>query len=179
MNMSTKDKELRLIDLCARLPYGVKVFNSTFATPTVETLLGRMSDDTFVMRETYKEVSGDDFRTVRDGVNYTGHIEDIKPYLRSLKSMTEEEKKEIEKITNNSFYANSNYIANFKPQTYGSWHGNWHDASYNYPVTNVVCNRLISWLDKKHFDHRTDEEGKTLIEKGLAIEVTGENNPDK
>jgi hypothetical protein len=88
--------------------------------------------------------------------------------------MTEEERKELQKITNDNFYASFNYISNSNSPIDGEWH-----ASYNCFVTNTTCNKLISWLDEKYFDHRTDEEGKTLIEKGLAIAVTEENNPYK
>lgn len=38
---------------------------------------------------------------------------------------------------------------------------------------------VIDWLNKNYFDYRTDDEGKTMIEKGLAIEVTENNNPYK
>ena len=66
----------------------------------------------------------------------------IKPYLRPMSSMTEEEKLMYEGLmigTNN--------------------------VSYMLDV--------IDWLNKNHFDYRG------LIPKGLAIEVTEENNPYK
>ena len=74
------------------------------------------------------------------------YIEDTKVYLRSMSSMTEEER--IESL---------NYA--------------WEDdygrlASYNENIT-----KYIDWLNAHHFDYRG------LIEKGLAIEVTEENNP--
>jgi hypothetical protein len=43
--------------------------------------------------------------------------------------------------------------------------------SSQYPVTDAY--ELFDWLNKNHFDFRG------LIEKGLAIEVTEENNPYK
>lgn len=64
----------------------------------------------------------------------------IKPYLRALSSMTEEEKKEYKHLV--AFSGSSIGAANF-----------------------------VDWLNKHHFDYRG------LIEKGLAIEVTKENNP--
>ena len=90
--MKQEDKELLLKDLCARLPYEVKVLNSTYRGPTIRTLLGRISDDEFIMKETYKQVSGEDYRNVRDNVHFTGYIDSIKPYLRPLSSMTSDEK---------------------------------------------------------------------------------------
>ena len=92
--MKQEDKELLLKDLCARLPYGVKVENTSFSEPQIHTLFGRISDDEFLMLETYKSVGGEDYRRVTDDVHYTGYLESIKPYLRPLSSMTEEEKKE-------------------------------------------------------------------------------------
>lgn len=74
------------------------------------------------------------------------YIENTKVYLRSMSSMTEEER--IESL---------NYA--------------WEDdygrlASYNENIT-----KYIDWLNAHHFDYRG------LIERGLAIEVTEENNP--
>ena len=37
----------------------------------------------------------------------------------------------------------------------------------------------VAWLDAKHFDHRVNKEGDSLIALGLAIEVTKDNNPYK
>ena len=93
--MTQEDKELLLKDLCARLPYGVKVENTSFSEPQVHTLFGKVSDDLFLMLETYKSVGGEDYRRVTDDVHYTGFLETIKPYLRPMSSITEEEKKEL------------------------------------------------------------------------------------
>lgn len=30
---------------------------------------------------------------------------------------------------------------------------------------------IVEWLDKNHFDHRTNKDGETLIEIGLALEA--------
>lgn len=78
--MTQEDKDLLLKDLCARLPYGVKI-----AMPGLW--------DSKITIEPLNEIfKGDDglFR-----VNGNGHcIEHIKPYLFPLSSMTEEQKKE-------------------------------------------------------------------------------------
>lgn len=67
-------------------------------------------------------------------------VEDIKPYLRLMSSMTEKEK-----------------------------------SQYNFYLTRIEfaydASLLIDWLNSHHFDYRV------LIKKGLAIEVTEENNP--
>ena len=74
--MIQEEKQLLLKDLCARQPWGVKVQynNKVYAID-------------YVSAE-YEEVK----LNILD--NYTVGISDIKPYLRPMSSMTEEEKKE-------------------------------------------------------------------------------------
>ena len=107
------------------------------------------------MHETYKEVSGDDFRMVRDGVNYTGHIDYIKPYLRPMPSMTDEEKKE--------FIRNAGYEVE---ESINGRHYEYYLKDFcgteDNPYVNVDA---IDWLNERHFDYRC------LIEKGLALEA--------
>ena len=72
---------------------------------------------------------------------------EIKPYLRPLSSMTKEEEDEFVSFT---------------------------DTMFRFGEDDSLCVlplNAISWLNKKMFDYRG------LIEKGLAIEVTKENNP--
>ena len=80
--MTEKDKELLLKDLCARLPYGVKI-----SIPDLWTQKREIE----ILDEIFK---GDDglYR-----VNSKGQcIEHIRPYLFPLSSMTEEQKREYE-----------------------------------------------------------------------------------
>lgn len=70
-------------------------------------------------------------------------IEDIKPYLRRMSSMTEEEKER----------------------------SRWYQQDAKSDNFILYMNRYVEWLDSKHFDWRTDGNGKTMIEKGLAIEA--------
>lgn len=72
-----------------------------------------------------------------------GSWEYIKPYLRPLSSMTEEEKKEYEKVCELDTEILAKHPMNGEP----------FPALYN----------SIDWLNKKHFDYRG------LIEKGLAL----------
>lgn len=92
--MTQENKELLLKDLSARLPYGVKVYNTTFREPTIQTLWGKISEDEFLMEETYTSVGidGDDFGSSSKR-HYSGYIDSIKPYLRPMSSMTEDERK--------------------------------------------------------------------------------------
>jgi len=142
--MTQEEKQLLLKDLCARLPYGVKVENTSFSEPQVHTLFGRVSDEKFLMLETYKSVGGEDYRTVTDDVHYTGYLESIKPYLRPMSSMTEEEKKEFESL---------------------GWRVDELDDNlpWNHNAYNVFDG--VDWLNKKMFDYRG------LIPMGLALEA--------
>ena len=72
--MTQKDKELLLLDLCARLPYNVKVLynNEVFNVDYISAI--------------YEEIKLD----IPD--NYTINISEVKPYLFPLSSMTEEQK---------------------------------------------------------------------------------------
>ena len=77
IDMRQEDKELILKDLCARLPYGVKV-------NTIQgdfTLLGLTNERVFTTCEV-------------EGCHNDFPIELIKPYLFPLSSMTEEQEKE-------------------------------------------------------------------------------------
>jgi len=78
--MEQKDKELLLKDLCARLPYGIKVqveYDAEEFGKTIET-------DEITMINKYGEV------LLYHASEYF-IIEEIKPYLRPMSSMTEEE----------------------------------------------------------------------------------------
>ena len=89
--MTQQEKELLLKDLCARLPYGVKVktpYDNAF-------MLG------IVKRSSVKKQGYTDFVTNRG--NYP--VSCIKPYLRSMSSMTEEEAKDY-----NLKYVNSDIV---------------------------------------------------------------------
>lgn len=130
--MTQEDKNILLKDLCARLPYRVLVHycNKSHTLYTNE----------FVLNERLLL----EFRTPDCCV-------ELKPYLRPMSSMTEEEQKEF----NDQMY---------KARPYSD------GKSYNiYEVIGFD----IDWLNEYHFDYRC------LIEKGLAIEITKENNPYK
>lgn len=72
--MTQEEKDLLLKDLCARLPYGVKLHIPSFSdTPQ---RLQQISD--------YETVEINDYAIPID-------INEVKPYLRPMSSMTEEE----------------------------------------------------------------------------------------
>ena len=106
----TKDKELLLKDLCARLPYGVKCqFEDTVriidgeSSPFYDYILSARHLDLFINNKDFY----------------------VKPYLRPMSSMTEEE---VNEFTQFDIYADGKYVMP------------------NYEV--------IDWLNKYHFDYR-------------------------
>ena len=145
--MTQEDKQLLLKDICARLPYGVKMYNTSFAEPQIHTLFGRVSDDEFLMLETYKSVGGEDYRRVTDDVHYTGYLESIKPYLRPMSSMTMEEVK----------YKLSKFFKVINTNIEG--------IGYVPTLNSGSAIKYINWLNENHFDYNN------LIEKGLALEA--------
>lgn len=129
--MTNEEKQLLLKDLCARLPYGVKVSVSgddfdNYQYPYLLTAISKFGQDIFC--KVYSPI-------------YTPlgcpSIENVKPYLRPESSMTEEEKESFHKL-----------------------------KVYNH-------NDCKDWYNSHHIDDRG------LIEKGLAIAITEENNPYK
>ena len=142
--MTQEDKELLLKDLCARLPYGVKILytgwdnDRGFEYQVVEKLVG--IDDNFIYTLWGREKN-----------KYSIKFADFKPYLRPMSSMTEEEREEFRTIGG---------IMSYSPQ-----HDTW--------ALSAIAPDAYDWFNAYHFDYRG------LIEKGLAIEVTEENNPYK
>ena len=132
--MTQEDKKLLLKGLCARLPYGVIVEDR---------------NGTHVL-----SIGNTEFTDLFGGKC------NIKPYLRPMSSMTEEDKEELAAVWG------VDYIDN-KVIDFGEF------LCEGSPVNIEDVYGLLDWLNAHHFDYRG------LIEKGLAIEVTEENNPYK
>lgn len=126
--MTKEEKQLLLIDLCARLPYGVIVKENDGVNENDNKLL---DIDMF------------------DGcINYDYIIEDIKPYLRPMESMTDEEILEFIQISDSVLRIGEK------------------------KSTCILSLEQMDWLNVHHFDYRIDPStGKTLIESNLAIEA--------
>ena len=77
--MTQEEKQLLLKDLCARLPYGVKI---------------KFNDGTDDVYNLDSDIHG---RFIKSLIQAIDDLE-LKPYLRPMSSMTEEEKKEFAKI---------------------------------------------------------------------------------
>lgn len=138
--MTQEDKELLLRDLCARLPYGVHC--------CILNLNKTIKEDNDIIYG----IVGDNIVTLKSDKNKCYMYYQIKPYLRPISSITEEEKEEIKP-----------FFSEFKDE-------------FGKRVLIVRQNKMFlyqDWLNAHHFDYRG------LIEKGLVIEVTEENNPYK
>lgn len=93
INMRQEDRDLLLKDLCARLPYGVKV-------NTIQgdfTIIGLTTERVFTTCET-------------EGCHNDFPIECIKPYLFPLSSMTEEQIKELINLINTGQNDNNEFM---------------------------------------------------------------------
>ena len=132
--MNKKDKEFLLKDLCAKLPYGVICLLEGVKEPQRLTKIDINDFGKVSFFFSWKENKG-------HKNEYVCSFEQVKPYLRPMSSMTEEEEKW------QYYYRN--------------------DIMYDGAV-EVYMNRYIDWLDSNHFDWRMDGNNKTLIERGLA-----------
>ena len=156
--MTQEEKELLLIDLCGRLPYEVIVGYSTKDNPNILDKIGRVIyvDIRFGMIQMQSE----------SGTSYgLPPSEFIKPYLRPMSSMTEEEKEELKSKC-------------LHTETEEDWDGvrcdvwgiqildKYDTRRWDNPIWPSTINMdAIDWLNKNHFDYRG------FIEKGLAIEA--------
>lgn len=102
--MTQEDKELIFKELCARLPYHVKCKIWFKDGTTEEGLLD--------LQHNYGDVLQDAF--------YYNKIKDIKPYLRPMSSMTEEEKEEYCQLQQKVIY-NSKGVVNEDVTKYINW----------------------------------------------------------
>ena len=134
--MTQEDKELLLKDLSARLLYGVKC----------NALLKQIDGSLKSIFGTFKGYNG--WATVG---NNLADIETVKPYLRPMSSMTEEEFLEYHNIKYNKI----TYRDKWKRIDVGKFHN----------IGIIPIEDYLDWLNAHHFDYRG------LIEKGLALEA--------
>lgn len=124
--MTQEQEELLLKDLCARLPYGV-ILNCCEIVSEPLTLIS------------YKGLINNDY-----------DIDEVKPYLFPLSSMTEEQKNELTEIIDLEVGVAISHVKNDTP-------------NYTTGITR------LNWLLKNHFDIYD------LIPAGLANDATGKN----
>ena len=131
--MTQEEKDLLIRDLSARLPYGVMVYLV-------------YDEDTWFGREM-------GIGTLHD-IMFDNVVE-VKPYLRPMSSMTEEELKEL-----NEKYDNIAYFFTQEPPYY---HGLQAQHSDIGSIEISEFSGVYDWLNAHHFDYRG------LIERGLAL----------
>lgn len=141
--MTQKDKQLLLTDLCGRLPYGVNV--KTTGDNESYTLLSINPNKNIAL-------IGLDFGDVYATSKIK--IDEVKPYLRSMSSMTEEESAELLNIISEWFDKELFYLTEEPFLEYAL-------SRINYSISPL----LFDWLNAHHFDYRG------LIDKGLALET--------
>lgn len=148
--MTQEDKELLLKDLCARLPCGVKCQYTCVVQE--EMLVTGKSNWIGELKGIVPQRNGH-IGFIVDCDKIDALEGDIKPCLRPISSMTEEEHVDF------YYYHYNIELEEIKKS------GDYLKAAF------LGDNAKYDWLNKHHFDYRY------LIEKGLAIEVTKENNP--
>ena len=138
--MTQKDKELLMKDLCARLPYGVKI---------------KLGDNPNIFDLEYRikfAVMYGDSDKLEDILDVTN----IKPYLFPLSSMTEAQQEEFDRI-----YADDMQVvaSNLKNRLDGKPY-----------ERNLGHYRHIDWLNANHFDYRgLISKGLAIDATGLNI----------
>jgi hypothetical protein len=162
--MTQEEKKLLLKDLCARLPYGVKFkWCDNFHTDDYYTLIG-IKEGLIIGRDVNQ-----------DDCFFFWEQDKIKPYLRPMSSMTEEEARDIAILHGNepvdilSIMVTDEYIKIIL-----------NDSVYHTIISTIWYDKIISslecfdYLNKKMFDFRG------LIPKDLAIstEVFNPYNKD-
>lgn len=120
-----------MVDLCARLPYGVKFVRDAWNYEW---------DQEMSIVETLEDIDKDGY--IENTKVYT--VEDIKPYLHPMSSMSEEELKEFR-----ACHCAYDLHPDFQPMM----------------CTLPNETNMFDWLNSHHFDYRG------LIEKGLALEA--------
>lgn len=137
--MTKENKKLLLIDLCARLPYGIKCQYNCIV-PGVMEICNAVGELQGIVP--FDNTIGFMIDLHRVNALY----DNIRPYLRPLSSMTEEECKELGEL----------------PVTIENVGETLPNAPYYIEVARP---EQIDWLNVHHFDFRG------LIEKGLALEA--------
>ena len=154
--MTQEEKELITKTLCEGMFYRIKVNIS--ASMEYDNFIPSINDATIRALDLSNEICN--FKEFY----WDKKIVNVRPYLRSLLNMTEEEILELYKIAYTTWYSDSLYYK------YEEWI-TFRDSIQN----NALCfkssiwlsdtNKVIDWLKAHHFDYRD------LIPMGLALEA--------
>ena len=142
--MTKEQKDLLIKDLSARLPYGVKFLRESWNYEL---------DQEMSVIEVLEDIDKDGY------INNTKvyNVEDIKPYLFPLSSMTEEQWNNAPRVNLTEFTFESLKCGCF--------------TLASYTCENDLCDlvEFINWLIENHFDING------LIPRGLANDATNLN----
>lgn len=135
--MTQEEKELLLADLCGRLPYGVEVEYNNINCEVLS--IDKYNEELTIW--------------ICTGYSTVVKLEDVKPYLFPLSSMTEEQKNDLTKNLHSNVFVKDeiSFWCLFTANMMGEW------------------KKVFEWCVKNHFDICG------LIPKGLAIDATGLN----
>lgn len=139
--MTAQDKDLLFRDLCARLPYRVRIrLDNYYTKDTEESVLSSYLVDSY----------------------YAIEYRNLRPYLRPMSSMTKEEIEEYRNLSDEVIGSYGPYHHEFSVHCVrlGIKPGNPHEC-----VDDFLNMEAIDWLNKKGFDYRG------LIPMGLALEA--------
>jgi hypothetical protein len=136
MILTKEQKKLLLDDLCARLPYGVR--------GTVKTTDGNGQEitDDGIINSAFINEHGKAYICI-ESAEY--ELEDVKPYLRTMSSMTVEEEAQVHRFMD--IVTDENYGDGYSPSAWDAMNG------------------FVQYCDSHHLDHRG------LIFRGLALEA--------
>ena len=145
--MTKEDEDLLIKDLCTRLPYGVKISVQSWDEEEQE-YIDKVDVLYSVNRDGYIKSSNED---------YDFSIENIKPYLFPLSSMTDEQYDEMEKLVSEDYLENIQVMKEMREKV---------EFITHWPLYSP---KVIDWFHKKHIDYLG------LISMGLAIDATDKN----
>lgn len=149
-----ENEQLLLVDLLARLPYGVKIKLGNYNYQ----VCGYNSEKEMPVKIWYYYDSNQTLKSYIDV-----YLTDYRPYLRPMSSMTEEEFDKLKEYSELKY--DQLELTSFQNGAYKCL-----DFYLNEVPSGTVI-RVFDWLNKYHFDYRD------LIQMGSAIAVTKENNP--
>ena len=156
-----ENKELLMKIIAAGLQYGIKVAYIDWDDES--------ASDMEKVSEVYS-INKDGYVRLID-CDYEFDVKDVKPYLKSIDSMTADDIIAADKF--------STIIWDNKFPTI-IWNNNeykWNNNEYKSvdAMHRHVCSESLyhKWLDMNHYDH------DCAIQLGIAIEVTEDNNPYK
>lgn len=148
--MTEEQKQLLIKDLCGRLPYGVNILH------VKDGIIGVLSTINIYVEGREEKLKCSIPFFGEDNVP----IEEFKPYLYPLSSLTSSEAEDIERIMGcNILWRISEGLIEW---TVG---GSVESEIFELRIDQIE--QLTEFLNAHHFDYRG------LIEKGLAIDATG------